>query len=304
MIETLRKRRLSLATREAITCYLFLLPWAVGFLAFVVGPVIASLVLSFTKYEVVTPPTFVGVSNFVDMFTKDPRFTLSLGNTAYYVVFFVPLHMVVALSLALLLNQKIAGMPLYRTLYYVPSIVPLVAGSILWVWILQPQWGLVNSLLGLVGIKGPMWLASLTWSKPSMILMALWGSGSSMIICLAGLQGVPQHLHEAAAIDGASTLQRFRHITLPMLSPTLFFMLVLAVINSFQVFTTAYIMTNGGPAESTLFYMLYLYRRAFVFLDMGYASGMAWILFIAVLLLTILQFGLANRWVYYESERR
>ena len=304
MIESLRKRRMSLATREAITCYLFLLPWAIGFLAFVVGPVVASLVLSFTKYEVVTPPTFVGVSNFVDMFTKDPRFTLSLGNTAYYVVFFVPLHMVVALSLALLLNQKVAGMPLYRTLYYVPSIVPLVAGSILWVWILQPQWGLINSLLALVGIKGPMWLASLTWSKPSMILMALWGSGSSMIICLAGLQGVPQHLHEAAAIDGASTLQRFRHITLPMLSPTLFFMLVLAVINSFQVFTTAYIMTNGGPAESTLFYMLYLYRRAFVFLDMGYASGMAWILFIAVLLLTILQFGLANRWVYYESERR
>ncbi len=304
MIDLLRGRKLSLATREAISCYLFILPWGIGFLAFVIGPVIASLILSFMDYEIVVPPRWVGIDNFVQLFTADERFGMSMGNTAYYVLFYVPLHMVVALGLALLLNQKVGAMPVYRTLYYIPSIVPAVASSILWVWILQPEWGMLNSLLGLVGIKGPLWLASLTWSKPALILMALWGTGSAMIICLAGLQGVPQHLYEAAAIDGASVLQRFRHITLPMLSSTLFFMLILGVIGSFQVFTAAYIMTGGGPAESTLFYMLYLYRRAFTFLDMGYASAMAWILFLIVLALTIAQFRLANRWVYYEAERR
>jgi len=304
MIDLLRGRKLSLATREAISCYLFILPWGIGFLAFVIGPVIASLVLSFMDYEIVVPPRWVGIDNFVQLFTADERFGMSMGNTAYYVLFYVPLHMVVALGLALLLNQKVGAMPVYRTLYYIPSIVPAVASSILWVWILQPEWGMLNSLLGMIGIKGPLWLASLTWSKPALILMALWGTGSAMIICLAGLQGVPQHLYEAAVIDGASVLQRFRHITLPMLSSTLFFMLILGIIGSFQVFTAAYIMTGGGPAESTLFYMLYLYRRAFTFLDMGYASAMAWILFLIVLALTIAQFKLANRWVYYEAERR
>jgi multiple sugar transport system permease protein len=298
------KRHLSLATREAITCYLFLLPWAIGFILFVLGPILASLVLSVMRYDIVTPPYFVGLSNFRELFTIDFRFGMSMGNTAYYVALYVPLHMIVALGLALLLNQKVRGMPVYRTLFYIPSIVPIVAGSILWVWILQPEWGMINSILAIFGIKGPLWLSSLTWSKPAMILMALWGSGAAMIICLAGLQGVPQHLYEAAEIDGADRWQRFTHITLPMLSPTLFFMLILGVIGSFQVFTTAYVMTGGGPAESTLFYMLYLYRRAFVFLNMGYAAAMAWILFVIVLVLTIVQFRLANRWVYYEAEQR
>ena len=298
------KRHMSLATREAITCYLFLLPWATGFILFVLGPILASLVLSLMRYDIVTPPYFVGLSNFRELFLTDIRFLGSMGNTAYYVALYVPLHMIVALGLALLLNQKVRGMPAYRTMFYIPSIVPIVAGSILWVWILQPEWGLINSLLGIFGIKGPLWLASLTWSKPSLILMALWGSGAAMIICLAGLQGVPQHLYEAAEIDGADRWQRFVRITLPMLSPTLFFMLILGVIGSFQVFTTAYVMTGGGPAESTLFYMLYLYRRAFVFLNMGYAAAMAWILFVIVLVLTIVQFRLANRWVYYEAEQR
>jgi multiple sugar transport system permease protein len=298
------KRHMSLATREAITCYLFLLPWATGFILFVLGPILVSLVLSLMRYDIVTPPYFVGLSNFRELFLTDIRFLGSMGNTAYYVALYVPLHMIVALGLALLLNQKVRGMPAYRTMFYIPSIVPIVAGSILWVWILQPEWGLINSLLGIFGIKGPLWLASLTWSKPSLILMALWGSGAAMIICLAGLQGVPQHLYEAAEIDGADRWQRFVRITLPMLSPTLFFMLILGVIGSFQVFTTAYVMTGGGPAESTLFYMLYLYRRAFVFLNMGYAAAMAWILFVIVLVLTIVQFRLANRWVYYEAEQR
>ena len=298
------KRHMSLATREAITCYLFLLPWATGFILFVLGPILASLVLSLMRYDIVTPPYFVGLSNFRELFLTDIRFLGSMGNTAYYVALYVPLHMIVALGLALLLNQKVRGMPVYRTMFYIPSIVPIVAGSILWVWILQPEWGLINSVLSTFGIKGPLWLASLTWSKPSLIMMALWGSGAAMIICLAGLQGVPQHLYEAAEIDGADRWQRFVRITLPMLSPTLFFMLILGVIGSFQVFTTAYVMTGGGPAESTLFYMLYLYRRAFVFLNMGYAAAMAWILFVIVLVLTMVQFRLANRWVYYEAEQR
>ena len=233
------------------------------------------------------PRYFVGLSNFRELFLTDKRFLGSMGNTAYYVALYVPLHMLVALGLALLLDQKVRGMPVYRTMFYIPSIVPIVAGSILWVWILQPEWGLINSVLSTFGIKGPLWLASLTWSKPSLIMMALWGSGAAMIICLAGLQGVPQHLYEAAEIDGADRWQRFVRITLPMLSPTLFFMLILGVIGSFQVFTTAYVMTGGGPAESTLFYMLYLYRRAFVFLNMGYAAAMAWILFVIVLVLTM-----------------
>jgi len=304
MPEKQPKRRLSLAAREALTCYLFLLPWGIGFLVFVLGPIVASLVLSFMRYDVVTAPRFLGLGNFRELFSTDYRFGMSMGNTAYYVAFYVPLHLIVALGLALLLNQKVRGMPIYRTLFYIPSIVPIVASSILWVWILQPEWGMINSLLAVFGIKGPLWLSSLTWSKPSMIMMALWGSGSAMIICLAGLQGVPQHLYEAAEIDGANRWQRFAHITLPMLSPTLFFMLILGVIGSFQVFTTAYVMTGGGPAESTLFYMLYLYRRAFVFLNMGYAAAMAWILFVIVLTLTLIQFRLANRWVYYEAEQR
>jgi multiple sugar transport system permease protein len=304
MTEKQPKRRLNLAAREALTCYLFLLPWAIGFVAFVLGPIVASLVLSFMRYDVVTPPRFIGLSNFTELFTKDLRFGVSMGNTIYYVAIYVPLHLVVALGLALLLNQKVRGMAVYRTLFYIPAIVPLVAGSILWVWILQPEWGMINSLLALFGIKGPLWLSSLTWSKPAMILMALWGTGTAMLICLAGLQGVPQHLYEAAEIDGADRWKRFWNITLPLLSPTLFFMLILGVIGSFQVFTSAYIMTGGGPAESTLFYMLYLYRRAFAFLNMGYAAAMAWILFVIVLALTLVQFRLANRWVYYEAEQR
>ena len=298
-----RKPRLTNAAREALTCYLFLLPWGIGFLAFVIGPVAASFVLGFMDYAIVTPPRFIGLENYIELFTDD-RFSMSMGNTLYYVLVFVPLHIVVALLLALLLNQKVRGIALYRTLFYVPSIVPIVAGAILWVWILHPEWGLINSTLRIVGIEGPLWLASLTWSKPALILMALWGSGSAMIIVLAGLQGVPQHLYEAAEIDGANRWQRFQHVTIPMLSPTIFFILVLSVIASFQVFTTAYVMTGGGPAESTLFYMLYLYRRAFVLLDMGYAASMAWILFVAVLALTLFQFKLASRWVYYEAEQR
>lgn len=294
----------TLKGRESLAFYLFVTPWLIGFLAFTIGPVIASFVLSLADYSIVTPPIFKGIDNYLDLFTEDRLFGLSLYNTGYYVVVFVPLQIVLSLILALLLNQKVRGLPIYRTLFYIPSIVPVVANSILWIWILQPQWGLLNFLLSLVGIKGPLWLSSVEWAKPSLIMMSLWGSGGAMIIFLAGLQGIPQHLYEAAEIDGANRWRKFWNITVPLLTPTIFFVLVLGVIGSFQVFTQAYIMTGGGPADATLFYMLYLYRRAFVFHNMGYASAMAWILFLIIFVLTIIQFASARRWVYYEGERR
>ncbi|HMN26562.1 MAG TPA: sugar ABC transporter permease [Caldilineaceae bacterium] len=294
----------TLRGREGITFYLFIAPWLVGFLVFTIGPLIASIVLSLADYSIVTPPIFRGLGNYRDLFTEDRLFGLSLYNTAYYVFFFVPLQIALSLGLALLLNQQVRGLAIYRTLFYIPSIVPLVANSILWIWILQPQWGLLNYLLSLIGVKGPLWLNSVAWSKPSLIMMSLWGSGGAMIIFLAGLQGIPQHLYEAAEIDGANRWRKFWSITIPLLTPTIFFVLVLGVIGSFQVFTQAYIMTGGGPADSTLFYMFYLYRRAFVFHNMGYASAMAWILFVIIFVLTLIQFTTARRWVYYEGERR
>lgn len=294
----------TLRAREALTFYLFLAPWLLGFVLFTIGPILASAALSFTQYDIVTPPRAIGVANYHDLFASDRLFGVSLYNTGYYVLFFVPLQIALSLALALLLNLQVHGIPIYRTLFYIPSIVPAVANSILWIWIFQPQWGLLNYGLSLLGIEGPLWLSSIEWSKPSLILMSLWGSGGAMIIFLAGLQGIPQHLYEAAELDGANRWRRFWHVTIPMLTPTTFFVLVLGVIGSFQVFTQAYIMTGGGPANSTLFYMLYLYRRAFVFQNMGYASAMAWILFVIIFLLTVVQFAAARRWVYYEGERR
>lgn len=292
----------SLRRCEAITFYLFIAPWAIGFLVFGAGPIIASLVLSFTNYNIVSSPLFVGPANYGEMVSNDPVFTTSLVNTVYYTVIFVPAQIIVAFALALLLNVKVRGVAVYRTLFYLPSIVPAVASSVLWIWILEPQWGLLNSALHFVGVEGPLWLASMNWSKPSLILMALWGSGGAMIIFLAGLQGVPVHLHEAAMIDGAGRWKRFWHVTVPMMSPTIFFVLVLGIIGSFQVFTAAYIMTDGGPNNSTLFYLLYLYRQAFHFLNMGYASAMAWLLLLIIMAFTLVQLWLAPRWVYYENE--
>lgn len=295
-------RRWSNAAREALTFYLFITPWAAGFLAFWLGPVVAAVLLSFTKYNIVRPASWVGLANYAELL-HDPLFWVSLYNTVYFVVFAVPLHIVVALLLALLLNQRIRGISVYRTLFYLPSIVPTVASIVLWIWILQPQFGLINTLLRHLGLQGPLWLGSPEWSKPSLILMNTWSAGGAMIIFLAGLQAIPDHLYEAAAIDGAGWWAKFRYVTIPMLTPTIFFLIVLGLINSFQIFTAAFIMTNGGPVDSTLFYVLYLYRQAFTFLNMGYASAMAWILFVIILLLTIVQFALAKHWVYYEGVR-
>jgi len=293
-----------LARQETRTFYAFIAPWAIGFLAFTAGPILASLYFSFTDYNVTTPPLFVGLSNYSTLFRHDPIFFTALGNTIYYVAFSVPVDIIVAFALALLLNQRVRFLPLFRTLFYVPSIVPLVASVILWIWLLQPQWGLIDAVLRLVGIPGPLWLADPAWAKPALVLMSAWSVGGMMIIFLAGLQGIPEHLFEAAAIDGAGRWSKFRHVTIPMMTPTIFFTMIVSIIAQFQVFVQPFIMTNGGPVDSTLMYALYLYQQAWNYLKMGMASAMAWILLVIVLTLTVLQFRLANRWVYYEGAER
>jgi multiple sugar transport system permease protein len=292
----------TLRGREALTFYLFILPWVLGFLAFTLGPIVASLVLSFTHYDIMTRPRFSGLENFSELFA-DPLFYKSLYNTLYIVVLAVPLSMVVSFAIALLLNQKVRFMALYRTAYYVPSIVPAVASASLWIYLLQPQWGLVNGLLELLGIPGPAWLSSEVWSKPAIIMMMVWASGGTMIIYLAGLQDIPQGLYEAAAIDGANSWNQFLRITLPLMTPSLFFTLVIGIIGTFQIFAQIFVLTDGmgGPLDSTLVYMLYLFRNAFNFFRMGYASAMAWVLFVIILVLTWLQFKGASRWVYAET---
>ena len=229
------------------------------------------------------------------------RFTRTLGNTAYYVLFHVPGVNLLALGCALLLNQKLRGIALYRTLFYMPSVTSGVATAVLWIWLFNGQYGVLNSFLRVFGVSGPNWLFDIKWSMNALIIMSLWGMGNAMLIYLAGLQNVPQHLYEAAMVDGAGAWQRFVNVTLPLLTPTIFYNLVIGVIASFQVFTAAFVMTAGGPADSTLFYVLYLYRVAFENLRMGYAAALAWILFVIIIAFTILQFVLARRWVYYEG---
>jgi multiple sugar transport system permease protein len=289
----------NLRRQEIFAFYTFISPWLIGFILFTGGPVIASLYFSLTNYTVLSKPEFIGFGNYSSLF-KDPLFWTSLYNTIYYAVFFIPLGILIAFGLSILLNQSVKGLAIYRTVYYLPSIVPAVANAILWIWLLNSQWGLINTLLKVMGIVGPGWLTSEQWAKPGLILMSLWGVGSWIIIYLAGLQGVPEQLYEAAEVDGATKLQRFLYITIPLMTPTIFFTLVTGLIGAFQVFTQAYIMTNGGPVNSTLFYALYLFRNAFNYLKMGYASSMAWILFLIVLALTLVQFKLANKWVFYE----
>jgi multiple sugar transport system permease protein len=244
----------------------------------------------------------VGLRNYQTAFNDRLTWT-ALGNTAYYVVISVPIGVALSLGCALLLNRKVPGLPVFRTLFYMPSLVPTVVGVLLWIYLLQPDFGLVNSLLGNVGIQGPRWLGSEAWAKPSLIIMALWGGagGATMIIFLAGLQAIPRELYEAAEVDGAGPLSKFWNITMPMLSPTTFFILIVGVIGAFKVFTTAYVATLGGPGDATRFFVLLLFQKAFQSYQPGYASALAWILFIVIMFFTLIQFALAKRWVYYES---
>jgi multiple sugar transport system permease protein len=288
--------------RANLEGYLFIAPWLVGLVFLQLGPMIASFVLSFTHYEVLNPAVFIGAQNYVDLLTNDPLFRKSLLNTVYYVGGSVPIRLLVALSLAVLLNMPFRGRALFRTLFYLPSVTSGVAVATVWLWMFEPTYGVINNVLAWFRIPGPPWLGDLDWAMPSVILMSVVYIGQMMVVFLAGLQDVPQHLLEAAAIDGAGAWRRFLHVTIPILSPTIFFNLVMAIISSFQVFTSIYVMTRGGPANATYVYMLYLYDQAFRYVHMGYACALAWVLFVIILVITLLQFR-GSGWVYYEGAR-
>lgn len=300
MERAVRPRRSSLARREAWEGYLFISPWIVGFLVFVAGPMIASIALAFTEWNLLSPPRWVGLANFRALFT-DPLFWQALKVTAIYAAVAVPLDLFAALLLASLLNQKLRGIGAYRTIFYLPTILPGVVTAVVWRWIFNPEIGLINNLLALFRIPGPLWLMSPAWALPALIIMSLWTIGTATVIFLGGLQGVPAELHEAAAIDGAGPWRRFWRITVPLVSPSIFFNLITGMIGAFQVFTLPYIMTGGGPQNATLFYVLYLYENAFTYGKMGYASAMAWVLFVIIVVLTVIQFRLSRRWVYYAG---
>jgi multiple sugar transport system permease protein len=292
----------TLSRREAVAGYLFILPWIVGFVVFTAGPIAASLFFSFTNWKGFGRINGVGLKNYEQLFTWDELFRHSLRVSATYTLWHVPLFICFALAVALLLNsRRLKGLEFYRLIYYLPSVVAGVASAITWQWIFDTNYGVLNGLLGLIGIPPVRWLTSPEMALPAFVVMGQWGIGGAMIIFLAGLKGIPEHLYEAAAIDGANAWQKFRNVTLPMLSPTVFFVLILTTINSFQVFTAAYIITQGGPMNATLFYYLLLYQRAFRDFEMGVATAMAWVLFLVIMGLTILQFRLARRWVYYEA---
>lgn len=297
-----RQRRMSPAQwRDLRDGLLFTSPFILGVLFLWVGPMLYSLYLVTQDWNLITEPRFVGLRNFTRI-AEDPLVAKSLGNTAYYTFIGVPLQLIVAFGLALMLNQNVRGLSIYRTLYYLPSITPAVAFAVVWIQILNPEFGVLNNLLGYLGIGPIKWLFDPAWSKPAFILMSLWLTGFQMIIFLAGLQGVPKELNDAAAIDGANAWNRFRNVTVPIISPVIFFNLIIGIIGSFQVFTSAFIMTRGGPQDSTLFFVLYIYRNAFEYFRMGYAATLAWLLFLIIMVFTAIQFFFANRWVYYEGK--
>ncbi len=304
IVALVRGRPLTLRQREQVDFYLAIAPWLIGLILFTGGPVLASFAFSFTNWTGLTTVEWVGLENFRQLLFDDPLFWTATYNTFYYSVGSVILGTLGALFVAILLNQNLPGTTLLRVIYYMPSIASGVAIAILWIWLFNPQVGLVNYVLSLFGIKGPLWLASQDWAKPALVLKSLWGIGTNMIIILAGLQGVPQSLYEASRIDGANRWQEFRHVTIPMISPVLFFVIVISTINSFQILTDVLVMTQGGPGTATFVYVYYIYQAAFQYLKMGYASALAWILFALILALTMLQLWGSRRWVYYEGEER
>jgi multiple sugar transport system permease protein len=295
-------RRRRLITRLDLIGWAFISPWLFGFIVFTAGPFLASLFLSLTDWDVAGMWKVIGTRNYERMLTgEDDLFVLSVVNTVFYVIFHVPGVQLIALVLASLLNLPLRGISVYRTIFYLPAVTAGVATAYLWANILSKS-GLLNTMLGWFGIEGPNWLYSLEWSLPAIVIYSLWNVGTPMLIYLAALQGVPAHLHEAAQLDGAGIWHRFRHITVPMITPAVFFNFVLGIIGSFQVFTAAFIITAGGPANATLVYILYLYRSAFEQGKMGYASALAWFLFLVILTFTLIQLVVAKYWVYYEGE--
>ena len=291
--------------KEAIAGYLFILPWIIGFLVFTAGPMVASLLLSLTDYDILGAPRYVGLENYTRMLA-DPRLRQSLLNSFFYALLYVPLSIAFALALAMLLNRVGRASGFFRTVFYMPSITPAVAIGTLWLWILNPRVGLVNRGLALLGIAGPGWTTDPNWIKPGIVLMTLWGVGGTVVIYLAALRNVPAELYEVARLDGAGLWRQFRNITLPMISGTVFFTVIVNTIHSLQIFAEVYTMffgqmRSGAGGTAALFYIIYLFRQAFEFLRVGYASAMAWLLFIIILILTAIQLQISKRWVYYEG---
>jgi multiple sugar transport system permease protein len=283
--------------------YLFALPWILGLLLFYAYPLLSSVYYSFTNYNVISEASWVGLRNYLELF-KDPTFRISITNTIVYALMAVPTSVLLGINLALLLNIPIKAQGIFRTIFFLPTLVPVVATSIIWQWLLNPQFGIVNFLLDKVGITGPPWLGNPHWAKPSLVLMAQWVIGNTVIVYLAGLQDISQDYYEAADLDGANWFQKAIRITLPLLSPVIFFNMVMGIINTLQVFTLPYALTygTGNPANSLLFYSMYLYNNAFAYMKMGYASAMAWILFVIIITITLFIFRSSNKWVFYQDE--
>ena len=297
----LKPRGNALRRRETLAAYGFLLPNLIGFLIFTLLPVVAALLISLTDWNLLQPPKWVGLKNFATL-AQDPLFRKVLGNTAIYVLGTVPVQMILALLVAMALNQGLPGTLFFRAAFFMPVVTSAVAIALVWRWIYNADFGVLNSFLYMLGVSDPPnWLTSTRWALPSVMIMSVWQQiGFSMVLFLAGLQGVPEHLYEAARIDGAGPFQRFLFITVPMLTPTTFFVFVINIINSFQVFDQAFIMTGGGPANATNTIVYNIYQNAFQFFKMGYAAAMAWVLFAIIFIVTVVQFRLQSRWVHYE----
>jgi multiple sugar transport system permease protein len=305
-----RPRRGPRIREETVAFYLFASPWLVGFVLFTLGPMLAAVYLSLTDYDMVSAPRWTGTRNFYKMLFADKLFWHSLRVTFTYAVLYVPLLLTLALGIALLLNQRLRGMHVFRTVFFLPTILPAIASVILWWYLFNKDYGLINTVLGLFGVRGPAWLEVSETALWAVIVIALWGFGHTMVIFLAGLQGVPQELYEAAEIDGAGQLAKFRNVTLPMISPVMFFNLTIGTIGALQVFTPAFVLGSvisgigmSGPGNSLLFYALYLYNNAFRFLQMGYAAALAWFLFVVIVLITLVHFAVGRRWVHYGGGR-
>jgi multiple sugar transport system permease protein len=290
------------AGREALTGYAFISPWIIGLLAFQLLPLIMVFYFSFTKYSVLQPPEWVGLDNYEKIATGDELFFKSIWNTIYIVLLSVPLRLALGFIIALLLNRKVRGLGIFRTVYYLPMIVPIAATAVLWEWMFQPRYGIINYFITLLGLPSVNWLVTTTWSKPSIVLVSLWRIGEAVILFLAGLQGIPDDLYDAADVDGASPFAKLFKITIPLLTPTILLMIVIEVIHIFQSFVWAFSMTEGGPLNSSLTYVLYIYRKAFVHFQMGYASALSVILFLLVLGLTALIFQSSKGWVHSEAD--
>jgi multiple sugar transport system permease protein len=295
------RRRLTMTRRQALWCYLFIAPAVLGLLLFSLGPMIASLGLSFTSYDMLTSPVWTGTENYSALFA-DPIFRKSLSVTLIYGVVSVPATLVLALVLAILLNAKLPGLKFFRSAYYLPSVISGVAVAMVWKWMFNGEYGLINAALAKVGIQGPAWLTDEQWALRALIFMSLWSFGGAMLIYLAGLQGVPKEFYEAAKVDGASTFRQHLHVTVPMLSTVTLFNLIMGIISSLQVFAEPFVLTQGGPNNSTLLLSVYLYQNAFEYLKMGYAAAIAWVAFAIILVLTLLVFRSTPMWVHTEAE--